>query len=176
MLVNHWKRFCIYISPFGPVFEIPWVKMSCQPRGVDVIENSSSQVRHIFTQNLICMNVCFVVGNDVMLAFLLICISLKLVELKDRWLEENKLVQEEFPWLNIRAGYRSKFFDTDTLSSIPVPEQYFFRYQFYEISFNKIYIISKNFGFIFFSLLIFIQTQRLISWATAQRNKIYPTQ
>ncbi len=60
------------------------MKMSCQPRGVDVIENSSSQVRHIFTQNLICMNVCFVVGNDVMLAFLLICISLKLVGLKDR--------------------------------------------------------------------------------------------
>ncbi len=76
----------------------------------------------------------------------------------------------------IRAGYRSKFFDIDTLSSLPVPEQYFFRYQFYEISFNKIYIISKNFGLIFFSLLTFIQTQRLISWATAQRNKIYPTQ
>ncbi len=75
-----------------------------------------------------------------------------------------------------RAGYRSIFFDTDTLSSIPVPERYFFRYQFYEISFNKISIISKNVGFIFFSLLTFIQTQRLISWATAQRNKIYPTQ
>ncbi len=76
----------------------------------------------------------------------------------------------------IRVGYRSKIFDTDTLSLIPVPERYFFRYQFYEISFNKIYIISKNFGFIFFSLLTFTQTQSLISWATAQRNKIYPTQ
>ncbi len=55
-----------------------------------------------------------------------------------------------------RAGYRSKIFDIDTLSSIQVPERHFFRYQFYEISFNKIYIISKIFGFIFFSLLTFI--------------------
>ncbi len=39
------------------------------------------------------------------------------------------------------------WYDTDTLSSIPVPERYFFWYQFYEINFNK--IISKNFGFIF---------------------------
>ncbi len=40
-----------------------------------------------------------------------------------------------------RAGYHSKNFDidtdTDTLSSIPAPERYFFRYQFYEISFNR---------------------------------------
>ncbi len=43
-----------------------------------------------------------------------------------------------------RAGYRSKIFDTDTLSSIPVPEQYFFRYQFYEISFNKIPLSQKT--------------------------------
>ncbi len=28
--------------------------------------------------------------------------------------------------------------DNDTLTSIPVPEQYFFWYQFYEINFNKI--------------------------------------
>ncbi len=37
-----------------------------------------------------------------------------------------------------RAGYHSKNVNTDTLSSIPVPELYFFRYQFYEISFTKI--------------------------------------
>ncbi len=45
-----------------------------------------------------------------------------------------------------RAGYRSKIFDidTNTLSSIPVPEQYFFRYQFYEISFNKITLSQKT--------------------------------
>ncbi len=44
-----------------------------------------------------------------------------------------------------RAGYRSKIFDidTDTLSSIPVPERYFFRYQFYEISLNKITLSQK---------------------------------
>ncbi len=48
----------------------------------------------------------------------------------------------------LRAGYRSKIFDidtdTDTLSSIPVPERYFFRYQFYEISFNKITLSQKT--------------------------------
>ncbi len=43
-----------------------------------------------------------------------------------------------------RAGYRSKIFDTDTLSSIPVPERYFFRYQFYEINFNKIALSQKT--------------------------------
>ncbi len=47
-----------------------------------------------------------------------------------------------------RAGYRSKDFDTDTntdtLSSKPVPERYFFRYQFYEISFNKITLSQKT--------------------------------
>ena len=45
-----------------------------------------------------------------------------------RWVEGN---------LNIRAGYQSKNFDTgtdtDTFTSIPVPERYFFRYQFYKI-------------------------------------------
>ncbi len=79
-----------------------------------------------------------------------------------------------------RVGYRSKIFDvdTDTLSSIPVSERYFFRYQFYEISFNKITLSQKTLVLFFFSLLTFIQlqTQRLISWATAQMNKIYPTQ
>ncbi len=46
----------------------------------------------------------------------------------------------------VRAGYSSKIFDidTDTLSSIPVPERYFFRYQFYEISFNKITLSKKT--------------------------------
>ncbi len=34
-----------------------------------------------------------------------------------------------------RAGYHSKIFDTDTLTSMPVPERYFFQYQFYEIQF-----------------------------------------
>ncbi len=69
-----------------------------------------------------------------------------------------------------RAGYRSNIFniDTDTLSSIP--ERYFFRHQFYEISFNKITLSQKTLVLFFFSLLTFIQTQRLISWATAQRN------
>ncbi len=43
-----------------------------------------------------------------------------------------------------RAGYCSKMFDTDTLSSIPVPERYFFQYQFYEISFNKITLSQKT--------------------------------
>ncbi len=61
------------------------------------------------------------------------------------------------------AGYRSKMFDTDTLSSIPVPERYFFRYQFYEISFNKITLSQKTLVLFFFSLLTFIQTQSLIS-------------
>ncbi len=51
-----------------------------------------------------------------------------------------------------RAGYRSKIVntDTDTLSSIPVPERYFFRYQFNEISFNKITLSQKTL-FLFFS-------------------------
>ncbi len=53
-----------------------------------------------------------------------------------------------------RAGYRSKIFDidTDTLSSIPVPEWYFFRYQFYEISFNKI-TLSQKIWFYFFQFV-----------------------
>ncbi len=46
--------------------------------------------------------------------------------------------------LAARAGYCSKNFDTDTLSSILVPERYFFRYQFYEISFNKITLSQKT--------------------------------
>ncbi len=53
-----------------------------------------------------------------------------------------------YPSQACRAGYRSKIFDidtdTDTLSSIPVPERYFFRYQFYEISFNKITLSQKT--------------------------------
>ncbi len=75
------------------------------------------------------------------------------------------MIRDPYGPVHTRAGYRSNIIDTDTdtLSSIPVPERYFFRYQFYEISLNKIYIISKIFGFIFFSLLTFIQTQRLIS-------------
>ncbi len=70
------------------------------------------------------------------------------------------------------AGYCSKNFDTDTLTSILVPEQYFF-----DNNLNKITLFyKKNFSFIylFSSLLTFKKkTQRLISWATAQRNKIY---
>ncbi len=54
-----------------------------------------------------------------------------------------------------RAGYRSKMFDidinTDTLTSIPVPERYFFRYHFFKINFNKITLLylKKKTGFIF---------------------------
>jgi len=45
-------------------------------------------------------------------------------------------------WHHVRrAGYRSKFFDTgtntDTFTSIGVPERYFFRYQFYNINSNN---------------------------------------
>ncbi len=71
-----------------------------------------------------------------------------------------------------RAGYRSKNFDIDTLSSIPVPERYFFRYQFYEISFNKIYIISKIFGFIFVQLVDIYtdSTTHLLSHCTKEQN------
>ncbi len=64
----------------------------------------------------------------------------------------------------------------DTLSSIPVPERYFFRYQFFGIilRFNKITLSQKTLffrEFYFFSLLTFIQSQYLISWATAQGTK-----
>jgi len=52
-----------------------------------------------------------------------------------------------------RAGYRSKIFDidtdTDTLTSIQIPEWYLFRYQFYKICFNKITLPQKISGFIF---------------------------
>ncbi len=48
-----------------------------------------------------------------------------------------------------RAGYHSKIFYTDTWTSIPVPERYFFQYQFYEINFNKITLSHKNFDLFF---------------------------
>jgi len=54
-----------------------------------------------------------------------------------------------------RAGYRSKFFNTnnDTFTSIPVPEWYFFRYLFYNINSNKkeitLHITVQIFSFIF---------------------------
>ena len=65
--------------------------------------------------------------------------------------EERALLNEILSFLGIsgisyprttpRAGYRSKFFDTctntDTFTSIPVPERYVFRYLFYNINSNK---------------------------------------
>ncbi len=54
-----------------------------------------------------------------------------------------------------RAGYRTFFSDTDTLSLIPVPERYFFLSHFYEISLNKITLSQKRW-FYCFSLLTFI--------------------
>ncbi len=47
-----------------------------------------------------------------------------------------------------RAGYRSKIFHTNTLSSIPVPERYFFQYQFYKSILTRLHYL-KNVGFIF---------------------------
>ncbi len=76
--------------------------------------------------------------------------------------------------LDTRAGYHSKFFDidTDTLSSIPVPERYFFRYQFYEISFNKITLSQKTLFFNFFQLVeIYTDSKtHLLSHCTKELN------
>jgi len=52
---------------------------------------------------------------------------------------ENRSNCMNFEACMARAGYQSKCFytNTDTFTSIPVPERYFFRYQFYNISSNK---------------------------------------
>ncbi len=72
-----------------------------------------------------------------------------------------------------RAGYRSKIFDidTDTLSSIPVPERYFFRYQFYEISFNKITLSQKTLVLFFQLVDIYTDSKTpLLSHCTKELN------
>ncbi len=62
----------------------------------------------------------------------------------------------------IRAGYRSKMFDTDTdtdtLTSIPVPERYLFRYQYYVTSFINIILPTFLFYFSvdFFTLIFWV--------------------
>ncbi len=90
-------------------------------------------------------------------------------------MQTQMVVINEHVGMETGVGLGIGIFDTDTLSLIPVPERYFFRYQFYEISFNKI-TLSQKCWFYFFSLLTFIQTQSLVSWATAQRNKSYTIQ
>ncbi len=70
-----------------------------------------------------------------------------------------------------RAGYRSKISETDTLSSIPVPERYFFRYQFYEISFNKITLSQKTLVLFFQLVDIYTDSKpHLLSHCTKELN------